>query len=564
MVKLFVLVGAMICAVWALASCGKTEPDRFAIVGPMVYPLMQPIHQDVDLVEPPDTARPPRWNPGDPTINPGDIKASMAVAVAGESWFSGLLRRICCAIFSCEPEPPKPPDKSYDPTKVTEGADFEGIPGTGYEVPDPVGDIGPNHYVQAVNSAFQVFGTAGNPLTNALLIKHLWDGTDSPCKLADPIDPIVRYDKQADRWLISGFITPFSGEHMCVAISQTPDPTNPLWFLYDFKAVDPSSNKPFSIDFPKLSVWPDAYYLSTVEGFNLGLDVWALERSKMLMGQPAGIVRFQVSNPGIALLPGDPDGLPPPDGSPAWFARQMDDGRVGNGGDRVEVFRFSVDWSNPSGSTFVKQDVLPVDEFDSILCSTEILDTCVPQPGTPQLLETLSTWPQWRLVYRNMGDHETLLFNHTIDTDGQGHAGIRWYELRRPPDGSWAVYQQGTHQDQDLNYFMGSISMDRDGNIALGYTASSSTVFPGIHIAHRMANDAPGSMPGAEYVAVSGSGSQAFDNPRWGNYSTMDVDPDNDCTFWYTHEYYEVTSLAGWRTRVLSFSLPGCVQSASY
>ncbi len=404
MLKLFGLMGALICAAWALSSCGKSEPMRFAIVGPMVYPRMLPTHQDVDLIEPPDTALAPRWKPGDPTIDPGDIKASIAFAGAGESWFSRLLRRICCAIFSCEPEPPKPPDDTYDPTEVTEDVNFEGIPGTGYEAPDPVGDIGPNHYVQAVNSAFQVFDTAGNPLTNALLIKHLWNNTDSPCKLAHPRDPIVRYDKQADRWLISGFIMPSSGERMCIAISQTPDPSSPLWFLYEFKAVDPISNQPFSIDFPKLAVWPDAYYLSTVEGFNLGLDVWALERSKMLAGQAAGVVRFQVSNPGIALLPGDPDGPPPPGGSPAWFARQMDDDRVGNGVDRVEVFSFSVDWSNPSGSTFVKQDVLPVDTFDSILCSTAILDTCVPQPGTPQLLETLSIWPQWRLQYRNMGE----------------------------------------------------------------------------------------------------------------------------------------------------------------
>ena len=484
------------------------------------------------------------------------------VRLARENWFKRFWRRICCAIFSCEPESPKPP-VGPEPTKVTGGVNFEGIPGTDYEVPDPVGDIGPDHYVQAVNSAFRVFDTAGTPLTDALFIKHLWEDEDSPCNDVDPVDPIVRYDKLADRWLISGFIMSSSGEYMCIAVSQTPDPSNSQWFLYDFKAVDPSSNEPFSIDFPKLSVWPDAYYLSTVEGYNLGLDVWALERSEMLAGQAAGIVRFQISSPGIALLPGDPDGPPPPSGSPAWFARQVDGERVGNGGDRVEVYRFSVDWNNPLNSSFVEQAVLPVQPFDSVICLPSILDECIPQPDTSQVLETLSIWPQWRLQYRNMGDHEALLFNHTIDTNGEGHAGIRWYELHRPYNGNWTVFQQGTHHDQHLSFFMGSISMDHKGNVAMGYTASGSDVFPSIHIAHRMAGDGLGSMPGAEYVAVSGSGSQTQPNPRWGNYSTMDVDPVDDCTFWYTHEYYETSSEAGWLTQIISFSLPGCDQPVS-
>jgi hypothetical protein len=399
-------------------------------------------------------------------------------------------------------------------------------------------------------------------LTEALLINFLWEDEPGPCWEQYPRDPVVRYDKQANRWLISGFVSP-SSEYMCIAVSQTPDPTNGQWFLYTFKAEDPISHQPFSIDFPKLSVWPDAYYLSTIASEDLGLDVWALERSKMLEGQTAGIVRFHLPKPGIALLPGDPDGPPPPTGSAGWFARQIDGERVGNGADRIEVYRFSVDWGNPGNSSFVEQDILPVNPFDSVLCTNDYFDVCVPQPDTGQTLETLSIMPQWRLQYRNMGEHESLLFNHTIDTDGQGHAGIRWYELRRPPSGNWAVAQQGSHYDPDLHYFMGGISMDGKGNIALGYTASSAEVYPGIRIAHRMAGDAPGSMPGVEYIAEGGAGSQTEDNERWGDYSTMDVDPEDDCTFWYTHEYYQTTSEAGWLTRIVSFRLPGCDQAYS-
>ncbi len=287
----------------------------------------------------------------------------------------------------------------------------------------------------------------------------------------------------------------------------------------------------------------------------LGVDAWALERDKMLAGQPAGVVRFHISPPGIALLPGDPDGSPPPAGSPAWFARQVDSG---DDHGRVEVFKFSADWATTGNSTFKLADSLTVKSFNSFFCKNDLLDPCVPQPGTDRVLETLGTWPQWRLQYRNMGDHETLLFNHTIDTDGAGHAGIRWYELRRPDNGNWSIFQLGTHQDEKLNYFMGGISMDKKGNIALGYAASSSDVFPGIRVAHRMAGDVPGSMPGTEYVAMAGGGSQTSEYQRWGNYSTMDVDPVDDCTFWYTHEYYEQTSESGWVTRIISFKLPGC------
>jgi hypothetical protein len=557
------LMIALICIAWSLMSCGKPEPDRFVITGPVVHPPMQPIWQKVNLTEPPESARAPRWKPGDPIIVPGDFDFPTKGPGARKSWFRHWLQRVCSTMGSENPAPAESPVSAPEPVKVTEGLAFNGIPSPGYKVPDPVGDIGPDHYVQAVNSAFQVFKTDGTALTtDPLLINYLWHGKESHCSTENPRDPIVRYDKQADRWLISGFVTPSKEEYMCIAVSQTPDPTSGLWFLYEFKAADPATLKLFSIDFPKLSVWPDAYYLSTIERYDLGLDVWALERSQMLAGQPARMVRFHLPKPGIALLPGDPDGNPPPAGSPAWFARQLDDDRESISDDRVEVYRFSVDWVNTGNSSFTEQNTISVEPFDSLFCLNDDFDICVPQKDTPQKLETLSAMPQWRLQYRNMGDHESLLFNHTIDTDGQGHAGIRWYELRRPGNGDWAVHQYGTlkdhNQDQPLNYFMGSIAMDGNGNIALGYSASSADVYPGIRIAHRMAGDGPGSMPGVEYLAVSGSGSQTGNDGRWGDYSTMDVDPDDDCTFWYTHEYYEVSSVAGWLTRIISFRLPGC------
>lgn len=559
--KLIGLTVLLVAVAWFLLSPDKSRPYDLTITGPQVYDHMIPVRQNIDLSEPPSGLVPPLWRPGDPTIDPGDIVASDNHSSIHGNRFKRWLRRLCCAIFSCRPDPPVQPPKNPEPTTVTAGVSVDGIPATSFVVPDPVGDIGPGYYVQAVNSAFRIFDTSGTPLTSTLFIQELWTGLDSPCNEDSPVDPIVRYDRGADRWLISGFVWQLNVEdYMCVAVSQSGNPVTGGWFLYEFKAVNQDTDQLFSLDFPKISVWPDAFFLSTVQsyGLDLGLDVWALERSKMLTGEPAGLVRFHLSAPTIALLPGDLDGPPPPANTPGWFARHLDDERLDIDEDRVEVFAFSVDWVAPDDSTFELAASLPVKPFDSTLCTPDLLDVCVPQPDFTQKLETLSLWPQWRLQYRNMAGHEALLFNHTVDVDGSGHAGIRWYELRRPAAGNWSIYQEGTHSDDVLNFFMGSISMDRDGNIALGYSASSKDVFPSIHVAHRMVIDAPGTMPGIEYIAQTGTGSQTADNLRWGNYSTMDVDPVDDCTFWYTHEYYKESSKAGWLTRIISFKLPGC------
>lgn len=546
---------------WLLLSTDKSPEYDLVIEGPHVHDRMVPIRQDINLFEPPSGEEPPHWKPGDAIIDPGDIMSSDSRRSEAGGWFKRWLRRLCCAIFSCKPEPPDKAPKDPDPTSVKVGINVDGIPATSFKVPDTVGDIGLDYYVQAVNSAFQIFDTSGTPVSQKTFIRDLWFNVDSPCGQDDPIDPIVRYDRDADRWLISGFVFNLTVEdYMCIAVSQSGNPVTGGWYLYEIKAINHETNQLFALDFPKISVHPDAFFLSTVRGYflDLGLDVWALERSKMLAGLPAGVVRFHLPAPTIALLPGDLDGPPPPANSPAWFARHLDDNRINIDDDRVEVFNYTVDWVTPGNSTFTLEASLPVDPFDSIICTSDLLDVCVPQPDTFQELETLSLWPQWRLQYRFMAEHESLLFNHTVDVDGSGHAGIRWYELRRPHAGNWSINQQGTHYHDELNYFMGSISMDLKGNIALGYSASSNDVYPSIHIAHRMATDPPGLMPGIEYIAETGTGSQISGNMRWGNYSTMDVDPVDDCTFWYTNEYYKVTSEAGWLTRIISFKLPEC------
>lgn len=441
------------------------------------------------------------------------------------------------------------------------GVNFDGIPATGFLPPDTVGDAGPNHYIQMVNTAFRVYDKQGNPLLPAPVpINSLWSGFGGPCETQNNGDPIVRYDHLADRWLISQFALPGGpqGLHECIAISRTPDPVGGGWFLYDFPTVDTTTNNFIFPDYPKIGVWPDAYYMGTQRGFpNGGLDVWAFERDQMLIGAAAALVQFAIPRPSLFLMPSDLDGPPPPAGTPNFFLRHVDGDRFG-GTDRLEIFAFSVNWSNPALSTFNQVASLATAPFDSVLCSATLIGQCIPQPGTPQTLETLTVWPMWRLQYRNFGAHEAMVTNHTVDENGQDHAGIRWYELRRDPAGAWSIFQQGTHAPDEVHRWMGSIAMDRDGNMALGYSVSSDTVFPGIRYAGRLASDPLGTLPQAEVTVVAGSGSQTHGSGRWGNYSSMDVDPKDECTFWYTNEYYQETSVAGWRTRINSFRNPSC------
>jgi hypothetical protein len=436
------------------------------------------------------------------------------------------------------------------------GVSFDGIPATGSLPPDTVGDVGPNHYMQMVNTVFAIYDKQGNLLAGPSPINTLWSGFGGPCDTENNGDPIVRYDHLADRWLLSQFALPGPDLHECIAISRTADPVTGGWYLYDFPTVDANGNPVFP-DYPKIGVWRDGYYMGTQRGFpSGGLDIWVFERDKMLIGAPAGVVQFSLPAPSLFLMPGDLDGPPPPAGTPNFFARQVDGERFG-GNDRVEVFALSVNWATPASSTFTPVATLPTAPFDSVLCSSTLLGACIPQPGTTRTLETLTVWPMWRLQYRNFATHEAMVFNHTVDVDGRDHAGIRWYELRRPPDGTWSIFQQGTHAPDNVHRWMGSIAMDRDGNMALGYSVSSNTVFPGIRHTSRLASDPPGTMTG-EATLVVGGGSQTHGSSRWGNYSSMDVDPQDDCTFWYTTEYYEATSAAGWQTRISSFRQPTC------
>lgn len=455
---------------------------------------------------------------------------------------------------------------------------FDGI---GYQTvvpPDTTGAVGPDHFVQSVNSntggsQFAIYAKTGGPaLAGPLSLAGLWTaaGAGNRCQVGRG-DPIVVYDQYADRFVLSQFdVGPDGGfggtdNSQCIAVARGPNPVTDGWALYEFPMA-------FGHDYPKLGVWPDGYYLSSQRGYPGGaLNAIVFDRANMLNGNPATFQAFTAASPAVTFLPADADGTPPPAGTPNFFAR-MFDGALFGGADRVEIWAFTTDWGNPANSTFALLATLNTAPFSSDLCGGSSLNnTCVDQPGTAQRLDTLSVWPMFRLQYRNFGGHETLLFNHSVDPDNSDTAGVRWYELRRPTAGAWGIHQQGTFAPDagapgladDPSRWMGSISMDKAGNIALGYSISSGTVSPGIAYTGRRAGDPLGLMPAGEFTLQAGQGSQIVNGNRWGDYSHMTVDPEDGCTFWFTSEYINNVSFGPgqgntWATRIGAFRYPDC------
>lgn len=458
-------------------------------------------------------------------------------------------------------------------------ANFEGLSNednlaiiSGYvSPPDTIGAVGydpssgKKYYVQWVNLVFAIWDVTGVPtqVIGPLSGNSLWSGFGGACEMHNDGDPVVLFDRLSNRWIMSQFaIFEPDGHHQCVAVSTSADPTG-SWYRYDFLASSTKIN-----DYPKLGIWPDAFYMAAnqFDGASLewaGQGVWALERDQMLLGQPARSIYHDLYhiNPHLAgMLPADLDGAPPPAGTPNYFTLFEDDA-WGYGPDQLQLWSFQVNWANPTASSFIHTVDLPAAPFDSEICPMA-RGQCIDQPNG-QVVEDLADRLMYRLQYRNFGGYQTLVVNHSVDVTnagGQGQAGIRWYELRDDGTG-WMIHQQGTYAPDSNHRWMGSVAMDRMGNIALGYSVSSSSVFPSVRYAGRLAGDPPGIFAQAEQELVSSTFSQEG-TARWGDYSSMTLDPTDDCTFWYTQQYAAAPnefSWGNWTTRIGSFKYPTCI-----
>ncbi len=449
------------------------------------------------------------------------------------------------------------------------GVSFDGLSNnSGINPPDPVGDIGPNHYVQMVNSRFAIYSRTGTRLFGPANINTIFSGFGGACQTENAGDPVVVYDQLADRWILSQFTAAGPTYFNCVAISTGSDPTG-TYYRYAFTT---GANFP---DYPKYGVWSDAYFISTREfsaaGPFAGIGAYALNKAQMLAGNPAPqVISFVLpptpaSRTGDGLLPADLDGrTPPPANSPYYFLGSMDaGGPYGATADALNLFKFTYDWVTPGNSTFAFANQLNTAAFDTVFPCQTTARNCIPQPGTTVRLDILSyrQRPTFRLAYRNFGTHESLVTSMSVEAT-TGIAGMRWWEIRSPSSNP-VVYQEGTYAPaDDIHRWMGSVAMDANGNMGMAYSVSSAlNVFPGIRYTGRLAGDPLGTMPQGEGIMVAGGGVQTTTNNRWGDYSSINIDPTDDCTFWYTNEYYAATSASTWQTRIGSFKFPSCVAS---
>src|ERR1043165_3508368 len=429
---------------------------------------------------------------------------------------------------------------------------FDGIPFPGVACncapPDTNGEVGATQYVQIVNEGYQVFDkTSGASQLGPAGISTLWQGFGGVCETAGHGDPVVLYDQLANRWLISQFAGASVPTDECIAVSTSSNATG-SYFRYDYHL----GNNFF--DYPHLGVWPDAYYMS-MNVFNspgtafLGPQPFAFDRSKMLAGLPGTFITTGVTGGSSeeVYLPADLEGSnPPPAGAPATYVEFP-------GGGSYRTFQFHVDFATPANSSFTLF-ASPAAAGFTLLCSGT--RSCVPQAGTTSRLDGIGDRLMFRLTYRNFGDHESVVGNYSVSANSV--AGVRWFELRGVTNGPVTKFQESTYQPDSTWRWMGSAAMDQQGNIAVGYSASSSTISPQIRYAGRLVTDPLSTLPQAEATLFAGTGSQTGTSSRWGDYSDITVDPSDDCTFWYTNEYYSTTTSFNWRTRIGSFKFPGC------
>ena len=449
------------------------------------------------------------------------------------------------------------------PKMPTASAGFNGL-GSGFSgftvnsaPPDTNMDVGATQIVQVVNSGLVVLSKTGTVLYGPVNINTLWSGFGGGCQNDNDGDPVVVYDRLAGRWVISQFAVSHTVNGSldpyleCVAVSQTSDATGSYYrYAFGYSVFN---------DYPKMSVWPDAYYTSfngfDDSGYWSGSFICGYERAKMLLGQTAAQTctsyDLYYGAPLVASVEGT---TPPAAGTPAYALSIYD-----SSSSYLALWRLTINWTGTPSISKSAMSLISIPAY-TVACPTINSWTCVQQRGTTNQLDTLGDRMMFRFVYRKIGTQTSFVAAHTVDSGGVN--SVRWYEFR--PSGATLVkYQAGTYQPDLTHRWMPSISMDKVGNIAMVYSSSSSTLYPSVTVAGRLATDTLGTLGQGESIVKAGTGSQTGTLTRWGDYAAMVVDPADDCTFWSSTEYLAASGTFNWKTWISKFKFSSCAADAT-
>ncbi|WP_291186956.1 pre-peptidase C-terminal domain-containing protein [Dokdonella sp.] len=441
---------------------------------------------------------------------------------------------------------------------------------TGVSPGDPVVDVSANYILYGVNGSsgtnFTVYDKSGTKLAGPTTFASLAPSGDG-CRTSVS-DPIVLFDRLANRWFLLEMGGTSSAPKMCIYISKTENPVSGGWWFYGFST--PTQN-----DYPHCGVWTNAYVCTDNEG-QANVTAYAYDRANMLNGATARPQQRFVSVPKLAgygfqaLTPatfmGD-SAHAPAAGTQQILARHNDDeAHAGTSADTsrdfIDLYSINVDWNTPANSAVTALPRIAITEFNSWFVNYSTFAT-VPQPGSTSKLDPIREVILNSLVYRNLGSYESIVgqFSTNMNSARSGstvNAGIRWFELRRTGGGSWTLQQEGTFGPGDTatNHFDGSIATDNKGNIGLGYNVtktSSPTIYATLGYTGRKASDPSGVMTLGENTVAAGSAAET--SGRWGDYYQMAVDPTDDCTFWMVGMYRPSGS---WNTRIQDFKFNDC------
>jgi len=431
--------------------------------------------------------------------------------------------------------------------------------------PDMNGDVGPDHYVQAVNALIRIYDKAGSPVTQPIKMSSIFAPLGTACSSRDDGLPMVQYDQLADRWLLSQYCNNFPPFRQLIAISRTGDPTG-QYYLWEFVMPNIRLN-----DMAAFGVWPDGYYMSDEEftgGDFAGVGMFAFDRAKMLSGDPsASYIYFNIPSATTDrkrnMQPSDLDGSRPPSaGSPNVFLSYTAD-EYGDSQDALRLFDFHADFANPVNSIFTERDESPlvVAAFDPTSLDGR-MDIIQPAPG--DFLDSNSDRLSYRAAYRELGDSASIVVDQTVRTaDGAPYrGGVRVHQLKRTGNGPFAVAESSTIGDASSTRWIGGVAQDNNGNIALSYNYVSDTVPPAIRYTGKLATDPQGVFR-TEGSVIEGTGVQRAFGWRWGDHNSINIDPKDDCTFWTTGEYYTLESQDfsefTWLTRIAAFRFDECI-----